>query len=143
MPQTSWAKICCLNQTPPHFVCLAAAVLFFFFSSSSLHPDMKQSRPRPWEVPQVTYLSSMDRRKPPTFPNDSSFNSVWFSITCCACEKLHRFCFLAEALPTTELNYESLAGVWKYIIKRLNISTILFGSVCVCNIQLLVHSICK
>lgn len=54
----------CLNQTPPHAACLASAVLFPS-SSSSLHPDLKQSRPRPWEVPQVTYLSSMDRHLPP------------------------------------------------------------------------------
>lgn len=49
----------------------------------------------------------------PLFQNDSSFNGVCFSVTCCACENLHRFCFLAEALPPTELNYESLADVWK------------------------------
>lgn len=71
-PQTSRALcikrwFCCLNQTPPHAVCLAAAALFFF-SSSSPYPDSKQSRLRPWEVPQVTYLSSMDKHKPPTYP---------------------------------------------------------------------------
>lgn len=27
---------------------------------------------------------------------------------------------MVEALPTTELNYESLAGVLKYIIKKLS-----------------------
>lgn len=58
------------------------------------------------------------------------------------------FVFLAETIPTTELNYESLADVWKYIIKMLNTPTTFLGicllvCVCICDVHLLVYSICK
>lgn len=82
-PQTSWAlciECCCLNQTPPDGVSLGKLC----FSSSShplpLHPDLKQSRPRPWEVTLVTYLSSVDRHKPPTFPH-IAFRSLYRAVS--------------------------------------------------------------
>lgn len=61
----------------------------------------------------------------------------------CMLKVTRDFCFLAEVLPTTELNYKSLADVWKYIIEELHTSTTLFGSVRLCTVQLLVYSICK
>jgi len=60
-----------------------------------------------------------------------------FCVTAVHVKSYTGFVFLAETLPTTELNYESLADVWKYIIEKLHTSTVLFGIVCVCNVQLL------
>lgn len=85
------ARILLPESDTTYAVCLAAAVLFF--SSSSPHPDLKQSRPRTSEVPQVISAEWIDASFPLS-PDDSTFNNVCFSVTCCACENLHRFCFL-------------------------------------------------
>lgn len=91
-----------------------------------------------------SYLSQQSGQTPASqFPpqNDSSFNSVWFSSTYRASYYICGFLLLVSVLPTTELNYESLAGVWKYIIKKPNTSTVLFfGRVCVhCSTAGILH----
>lgn len=51
------------NHTQPRAVYFAISVHLL-----PHHPHIKQSRPRPWEVPQVTYLSSLVRHQPLSFP---------------------------------------------------------------------------
>lgn len=115
---SAWQLICFSSSPPP--------TLHLTQTRSKVGRGLK-------EVPQV--ISAVRK-----YTNLPRFNNGCFFITCCACEKLH---FLAESLPTTELNYESLANIWKYIIKRLHNNLFLAVCVYVCNLQVLVYWICK